>query len=160
MREAGLQPRSIMTNRASSYSGGGEMLRQAQRDYPQIDSVFCTNDDLAIGAAFECQRQGLSIPQDMAIAGFHGHDIGQVMMPKLASVLTPRETMGQIGAERLLARLRAKPSARRWSTLVLPLSPAAAFKPYAAFHLPIRFLFFSLFRLCSNADYNSLLVEI
>ncbi|CAI1111918.1 Gluconate utilization system GNT-I transcriptional repressor [Serratia rubidaea] len=108
MREAGLQPRSIMTNRASSYSGGGEMLRQAQRDYPQIDSVFCTNDDLAIGAAFECQRQGLSIPQDMAIAGFHGHDIGQVMMPKLASVLTPRETMGQIGAERLLARLRGE----------------------------------------------------
>ncbi|MBZ4209339.1 substrate-binding domain-containing protein, partial [Klebsiella aerogenes] len=78
------------------------------RDYPQIDSIFCTNDDLAIGAAFECQRQGLSIPQDMAIAGFHGHDIGQVMVPKLASVLTPRERMGQIGAERLLARLRGE----------------------------------------------------
>ncbi|MGC6745717.1 hypothetical protein ACP0HM_20870 [Escherichia coli] len=37
----------------------------------------------------------------MAIAGFHGHDIGQVMEPRLASVLTPRERMGSIGAERL-----------------------------------------------------------
>jgi LacI family gluconate utilization system Gnt-I transcriptional repressor len=108
MHESGLEPYSIMTARSSSYSAGGELLRQAQRDYPQIDSIFCTNDDLAIGAAFECQRQGLSIPQDMAIAGFHGHDIGQVMVPKLASVLTPRERMGQIGAERLLARLRGE----------------------------------------------------
>ncbi len=33
---------------------------------------------------------------------------GQVMVPKLASVLTPRERMGQIGAERLLARLRGE----------------------------------------------------
>ena len=108
MRESGTEPYSIMTARSSSYSAGGELLRRAQRDYPQIDSIFCTNDDTAIGAAFECQRQGLSIPQDMAIAGFHGHDIGQVMVPKLASVLTPRERMGQIGAERLLARLRGE----------------------------------------------------
>lgn len=32
----------------------------------------------------------------MAIAGFHGHDIGQVMEPRLASVLTPRERMGSV----------------------------------------------------------------
>jgi len=32
----------------------------------------------------------------MAIAGFHGHDIGQVMEPRLASVLTPRERMAAL----------------------------------------------------------------
>ena len=45
MRESGLEPYSIMTARSSSYSAGGELLRRAQRDYPQIDSIFCTNDD-------------------------------------------------------------------------------------------------------------------
>ena len=40
MRESGLEPYSIMTARSSSYSAGGELLRQAQRDYPQIDSIF------------------------------------------------------------------------------------------------------------------------
>ncbi|CAH0260929.1 HTH-type transcriptional regulator GntR [Rahnella aquatilis] len=44
----------------------------------------------------------------MAIAGFHGHNMGQAMEPPLASVLTPRERMGQISAERLLARLRGE----------------------------------------------------
>ncbi len=40
--------------------------------------------------------------------GFHGHNMGQAMEPQLASVLTPRERMGQITAERLLARLRGE----------------------------------------------------
>jgi LacI family gluconate utilization system Gnt-I transcriptional repressor len=113
MRESGLEPRSVMSSRSSSYSVGGELLLEAQREHPQVDSIFCTNDDLAVGAMFECQRQGLSIPNDMAIAGFHGHDIGRVMVPKLASVLTPRERMGQIGAEYLLTRLRGETPSNR-----------------------------------------------
>ncbi|WP_413739038.1 gluconate operon transcriptional repressor GntR [Sodalis sp. RH21] len=108
MREQGLPAHSVMITHSSSYSTGVELFRQAQREYPALNGIICTNDDLAIGAVFECQRQGLRIPHDMAIAGFHGHDIGQTMHPKLASVLTPREDMGRIGAERLLARLRGE----------------------------------------------------
>lgn len=108
MQDAGLASRSVMVMGSSSYSTGAELLRQARIEYPELDSIFCTNDDLAIGAAFECQRQGLRIPEDLAIAGFHGHDIGQVMEPRLASVLTPREQMGRLGAERLLARIRGE----------------------------------------------------
>lgn len=108
MHDAGLEPRSVMVGGSSSYSTGAKLLLQARQEYPKLDSIFCTNDDLAIGAAFECQRQGLLIPEDIAIAGFHGHDIGQVMEPRLASVLTPRERMGRLGAERLLARIRGE----------------------------------------------------
>ncbi|WCG82843.1 gluconate operon transcriptional repressor GntR [Pectobacterium sp. A5351] len=109
MWESGLKSYCVMSERASSYSLGGELLRQTQEEYPQVDSVFCTNDDLAVGAMFECQRQGLRVPEDIGVAGFHGHDIGQAMVPKLASVLTPREHMGRVGTERLLARLRGEP---------------------------------------------------
>ncbi|EGP05351.1 hypothetical protein AAUPMG_04849, partial [Pasteurella multocida subsp. multocida str. Anand1_goat] len=28
------------------------------------------NDDLAIGALFECQRRGIKVPKQIAIAGF------------------------------------------------------------------------------------------
>jgi len=60
---------------------------------------------VAIGAFFECQRQGIEVPGQMAIAGFHGHNVGQVMVPTLASVITPREQVGQRAAEALIARL-------------------------------------------------------
>ncbi|TCV93694.1 LacI family transcriptional regulator [Biostraticola tofi] len=109
MRDNGLIAHSMMVAESSSYSTGAELTRRAQQEYPAINGIVCTNDDLAIGAIFECQRQGLRIPQDMAVAGFHGHDIAQVMHPRLASVLTPREEMGRISAERLLARLRGLP---------------------------------------------------
>ena len=103
-----------------------EAARQARREYPQLDGVFCTNDDLAVGAAFECQRLGLKVPDDMAIAGFHGHDIGQVMEPRLASVLTPRERMGSIGAERLLARIRGESVTPKMLDLGFTLSPGGS----------------------------------
>lgn len=79
---------------------------EAQKRYPMADSLFCTNDDLAVGAMFECQRQGLQVPQQMAIAGFHGHDIAHVVNPPLATVQTPRERMGYESATLLLARIR------------------------------------------------------
>lgn len=126
MHDAGLTPRSIMIAGASSYSTGAELLRQARREYPQMDSIFCTNDDLAVGAAFECQRLGLRIPQDVGIAGFHGHDIGRSMQPQLASVLTPREEMGRLGAERLLARLRGETVSPRVLDLGFVLSPGGS----------------------------------
>lgn len=126
MHDAGLMPYSVMVEQSSSCSTGGELLRQARREYPQLDSVFCTNDDLAIGAAFECQRLGLKVPDDMAIAGFHGHDIGQVMEPRLASVLTPRERMGRIGAERLLARIRGEIITPAMLDLGFTLSPGGS----------------------------------
>lgn len=126
MHDAGLTPRSVMIMTASSYSTGAHLLRQARLEYPELDSIFCTNDDLAIGATFECQRQGLRIPQDIAIAGFHGHDIGQVMEPRLASVITPREQMGRLGAERLLARIRGEEVLPKKLDLGFILSPGSS----------------------------------
>ncbi len=108
MREAGLEPRSIMMEEASSFSMGATLLKEAQRRYPDTDSLFCTNDDLAVGAMFECQRQGLRVPQEMAIAGFHGHDITQVVTPELATVVTPREKMGRESAALLLSSIRGE----------------------------------------------------
>jgi LacI family transcriptional regulator, gluconate utilization system Gnt-I transcriptional repressor len=106
MQEKSLQSRSVMTEAPSSFSLGSQLLQQTLDRYPETDGIFCTNDDLAIGAIYECQRQGIKIPQQIAIAGFHGHDIGLSMVPKLATVVTPREKIGRITAEQLVARLK------------------------------------------------------
>ncbi|WP_340609056.1 gluconate operon transcriptional repressor GntR [Xenorhabdus bharatensis] len=108
MHSAGLQPRKMMTTVSSSYSLGAQLLQETRLKYPDVDGLFCTNDDIAIGAIFECQRQGIKVPEDISVAGFHGHDVGQVMTPKLASVLTPRDQMGRKAAEALLARLKGE----------------------------------------------------
>ncbi|SEQ90006.1 transcriptional regulator, LacI family [Amphritea atlantica] len=113
MHKHHLEPFSLQTEEASSFTRGALLLRQALQQRPSLDGIFCTNDDLAIGAFYECQRQGIPVPEQIGIAGFHGHDISGAMVPRLATVVTPREEMGRLAAENLLARLQGSPIARQ-----------------------------------------------
>ena len=100
-----LTPHVIATKEHSSFTLGGELLHQALETFPQINGIFCTNDDIAIGAIFECQRLGIQVPKQIAVAGFYGHDVGQTITPQLATVITPRLDIGRIAAQELLARI-------------------------------------------------------
>ncbi|EEX94429.1 gluconate operon transcriptional repressor GntR [Vibrio orientalis] len=106
MNSAGNTPVSLQTEEASSFTLGAKLLAQLVEQYPNVDGIVCTNDDLAIGAVYECQRRGIKVPEQIAIAGFHGHDISQTMIPKLATVITPREEIGRVAAEQLIQRLK------------------------------------------------------
>ena len=108
MEKHGLTPVTLQSTQRSSYSVGAALLQQVIADYPTADGVFCTNDDVAVGAYFECQRRGVDVPGRIALAGFHGHDVGQVMTPRLASVITPRQAIGEAAARELLARIRGE----------------------------------------------------
>ncbi|KPQ26720.1 MULTISPECIES: gluconate operon transcriptional repressor GntR [unclassified Halomonas] len=109
MQLHGLTPVTLYSSQRSSYTVGAALLEQIMAEYPSADGIFCTNDDVAVGAYFECQRRGIKVPEQMAIAGFHGHDVGQAMTPRLASVITPRQAIGKAAAEALLARINGEP---------------------------------------------------
>lgn len=113
MKKYHLQAHVISTTEASSFSMGAELLQRALKEYPETNGIFCTNDDLAIGAIFECQRIGIKVPKQIAIAGFHGHDVGQSLTPQLASVITPRLEIGKIAAQELLNRIHHIPQQSR-----------------------------------------------
>lgn len=98
-----MAPRTI-----SSVTLGRQMFLQMQQSRPDIDAIFCTNDDLAVGVLLECQAQGKAVPQAIAIAGFHGLEIGRARLQKIASVITPRYDIGKTASEILIARLTGK----------------------------------------------------
>ncbi|MBR9885401.1 MAG: gluconate operon transcriptional repressor GntR [Oceanospirillales bacterium] len=129
MRKHGLEPFSLQTEDASSFTRGALLLQQAQQQRPELDGIFCTNDDLAIGALYECQRQGIAVPDEIGIAGFHGHDIASAMVPRLATVVTPREEMGRLAAENLLARLQGKPVQQTVIDLPFRLEAGESLRP-------------------------------
>jgi len=62
---------------------------------PDIDAVFCVNDDLALGVLFECQRRRISVPKDIAIVGFNDLEFMATAVPSLTSVRTNRYEMGR-----------------------------------------------------------------
>ncbi|MEC5344223.1 substrate-binding domain-containing protein [Brenneria populi] len=110
MREAGLEPMQISPNKVSSVSIGADMLALIRQMYPQVDAIFCTNDDIAVGVLQECLRLSLNIPANIAISGFHGLDIGKATTPAIASVVTPRFEMGKVATEILIKKINHLPT--------------------------------------------------
>ena len=110
MTDAGLAPLHITPNKVSSVSIGAGMLALARQMYPQVDAIFCTNDDMAVGVLQECLKLGMAVPAEMAISGFHGLDIGRATTPVLASVTTPRFEMGNVAAEILIKKIKKIPT--------------------------------------------------
>ncbi|MCL9781645.1 substrate-binding domain-containing protein [Vibrio sp. S4M6] len=120
MRENGLTPNYLLTEKPSSFSLGRAMLLDALDKHPNVDSFFCTNDDLATGLIFECHKQGIKVPQQLGIAGFHGLDVGQSLVPRLASVMTPRQEIGRIAAQQILMQISGKNT--QCNTIELPVN--------------------------------------
>ncbi|KYP94964.1 LacI family DNA-binding transcriptional regulator [Rosenbergiella epipactidis] len=103
---AGLATTHISPKKVSSIETGATMMQEALDSVPNLDAIFCTNDDLAIGVLRACQAANIDIPQRIAIVGFHGLEIGQITTPRLTSIKTPRYEVGKQATELLLQRVQ------------------------------------------------------
>jgi LacI family gluconate utilization system Gnt-I transcriptional repressor len=116
MQDAGLFDArlEIMTPQPSTVALGAELMRRVLAEVPDCDAVFFCNDDLAHGALFHCQREGIAVPGRVAVAGFNDLPASQLMVPSLTTVETPRYQIGQQAASLLLDLIAGKaPPARR-----------------------------------------------
>lgn len=96
------------TPAASSVTLGGEMLADLLSKAPDVDAVFCNNDDVALGALFECQRRNIRVPQDFGIVGFNDLEMMGATCPSLTSVRTHRYEMGQRALSMLIEAIEGR----------------------------------------------------
>ena len=92
----------------SSPEIGGDAFMRALDAAPELDALFFANDDLAVGAILRAGREGIAVPQRVAIAGFNGFSIGTLVQPSLTTIVSPRGRMGELAASKLLARIRGQ----------------------------------------------------
>ncbi len=90
---------SIILDEQSSLHVGASGMQQLLERKLKPDAVFFANDDLALGALFFCQSKNLSVPTDIALAGYNGLDMCQLISPRLTTIATPRYDMGRIAGE-------------------------------------------------------------
>jgi LacI family gluconate utilization system Gnt-I transcriptional repressor len=97
MKAASLfDPRLIITTPVpTAVTRGGTLFADLLASAPDIDAVFCVNDDLALGVLFECQRRHISVPEQIAIVGFNDLEFMASTVPPLTSVRTNRYEMGK-----------------------------------------------------------------
>lgn len=70
------------------------------------DAIFAVNDPIAIGAMKTLQKNGIHIPEDIAIAGFSESQKALIIEPNLTSVEQPTFEIGQTAAELLLEQIK------------------------------------------------------
>ena len=109
MTQNGLKTVVKETEKASSFSLGAQFLDEILQEHPETDGIICTNDDLAIGAIYACQKRNIRVPEQIGMAGFHGLDIARAMIPLLATVITPREEIGRLAAKNIIQCLNGQP---------------------------------------------------
>lgn len=79
----------------------------------RVKAVFCSADALAVGALCECQRRGLRVPNDIALAGFDDIVLAGQMVPALTTIRVPRYEIGRAAGKALCDRLDGRPVRRK-----------------------------------------------
>jgi LacI family repressor for deo operon, udp, cdd, tsx, nupC, and nupG len=71
-------------------------------------AVFLASDEMACGFIGEVLRHGIRVPQDLSVVGFDDIELVAHIAPPLTTIRQPRNELGRIAAERLLARLEGR----------------------------------------------------
>jgi LacI family transcriptional regulator, repressor for deo operon, udp, cdd, tsx, nupC, and nupG len=110
--ERGLQQAGIKRNPALTVVGDFsvesgirclESLFDARRKFT---AVFCSNDEMAMGALRAVKHRGLKVPDDISVVGFDDIRFARYTDPGLTTVAQPKEELGQEAMTLLLDILR------------------------------------------------------
>ncbi|AGF57108.1 LacI family transcriptional regulator [Clostridium saccharoperbutylacetonicum] len=71
-------------------------------------AVFCSNDDIAVGAMKAISESGLSVPDDISIIGFDDSNFCNYVTPTLSSVKKDSLTMSKYGGTYILNLINNK----------------------------------------------------
>jgi LacI family transcriptional regulator len=92
---------------AFTRDGGYEAMSAvlaARNDRP--DCVFAVNDVMAVGALARLRTEGISVPADIAVAGFDDIPTLRDVYPPLTTVRLPLKRMGEMAASLVLGETR------------------------------------------------------
>ncbi len=89
----------VVLNSQAAYAQTVKLLREPNR----CSALFCTIDELALGAITAARDHGVAVPDDLSVVGFG--DIGLFCVPALSTARLPMEQMGTGAIETLLRRI-------------------------------------------------------
>jgi LacI family transcriptional regulator len=82
----------------SGQKAGRAMLSGADRP----SAIFASNDDMAAGVLAAAHEHGLSVPDDVAIAGFDDSDLARAVWPSLTTIRQPVRELAHAAAKLLI----------------------------------------------------------
>jgi DNA-binding LacI/PurR family transcriptional regulator len=132
LRRAGLEPSAALEtpgrfSERSGYEAGIELAGRA----PRPTAVFAANDHMAVGVMGAMQDAGLSVPGDVAVAGFDDIPMARYLNPPLTTVHVEVLGLGQRAVELLLHPDREHPGRHETLATTLVVRGSCGAKPPA-----------------------------
>ncbi len=91
----------------ATMSDGEKGFAQLMAVWPEVDCIVCVSDPLAFGVIGACRRRGLSVPGDVAVAGFGDFEIGRVSQPAITTVAVDAAEIGRASGEIVVRALES-----------------------------------------------------
>ena len=92
----------------ASVQAGEALLGQAMEADPAIDGLACSNDSVALGVLFACQRRGIAVPGRLRLIGFGDLAFSASTVPPLTTVRPNGARIGEEVARVVLGCLAGK----------------------------------------------------
>lgn len=78
-----------------SYEAGKRVMTRLLDGTVFPDAVFAVSDVLAIGAMSAIESAGMSVPEDIAVVGFDGTYLAEMVSPQLTTITQPGQKIGE-----------------------------------------------------------------
>ena len=88
-----------------SAAAGKQAMEMLLAQEEQPDAVFAVSDSLAAGALRAIAQAGMRVPEDIAVVGFDGTELAEVVSPQLTTVEQPSREIGRTAVTLLMKRI-------------------------------------------------------
>lgn len=110
MREAGIEiePEWLQQGVFDITSGGQAVKRMLKNSKTMPTGIFAVTDRLAIGAMKELEKEGIKVPEDIAIMGIGASVLSKYVSPPLSTVYYNNEEAGIEAAKMMIDSLKTE----------------------------------------------------
>ncbi|NPV86496.1 MAG: LacI family DNA-binding transcriptional regulator [Anaerolineae bacterium] len=91
-----------------SAASGDAGLRRLMNQYPQMDALFVSSDEMALGALHAAAELGIAVPEKLAIAGFDDFPPTAYYTPSLTTARRNHIETGKLAMRELHRRIQAR----------------------------------------------------
>jgi LacI family transcriptional regulator len=109
----------LIQSKYYSLQGGYDSMKQLLCRSERPTAVIASDDYSAVGAIKAVYDAGLSVPEDVSIAGFDGIEITQLISPKLTTIKQDTTGMGAKAAESLIKQILGVDAHRKPENIIL-----------------------------------------
>ena len=90
----------------SGYNAGNEILEIIRKN--KITSVFCCQDEIAIGLINYFYDSNIKVPDEISVVGFGDISLASIYRPKLTTIKEPYYDLGAVAIMRILKELKGE----------------------------------------------------